>query len=86
MAMAQECARLIVRTAQYNGFDAKFRSPWAVEAARAGAFPWWKRLKPEGGKVDDCTAVVVCLEPADAVQGLDQPATVSDGRIAVTVS
>lgn len=60
---AQECARLIVETAQQNSFNPKFRSPWVVEAARAGALPFWQRFRPEGGKVDDCTAIVVCLEP-----------------------
>lgn len=83
---AQECARMIVRTAQYNSFDPKFRSPWAVEAAKAGAFPWWKRFKPEGGKVDDCTAIVVCLEPADAARGSDRSTTLSGARTAVNAS
>lgn len=84
--MAQACARLIVKTAQYNSFDPKFRSPWAVEAARVGAVPWWKRFNPEGGKVDDCTAVVVCLEPAGAVWDTDRQTVVTGGPAAVTAS
>lgn len=86
VAMAQECARLIVETAQENSFDLKFRSPWAVEAAKAGALPWWKRFKPEGGKVDDCTAVVICLEPASAVHSSDVNAPADSSQAAVGVS
>ena len=70
--LAQECARHIVEAAQENSFDPNFRSPWAVEAARAGVLPWWKRLKPVGGKVDDCTAVVICLEPASSALASDR--------------
>ena len=86
VAMAQECARLIVETAQENSFDPKFRSPWAVDAAKAGALPWWKRFKPEGGKVDDCTAVVICLEAASAVRSSDGSAAADRSQAAVEVS
>ena len=62
----------MVETAQENGFNPRFRSPWVVEAAKAGALPWWQRFKPEGGKVDDCTAVVICMEEASVAQGSQQ--------------
>ena len=46
-----------------------------VEAARAGALPFWKRFRPEGGKVDDCTVIVVALESAAGKlrQAADKP-------------
>ncbi len=85
MSKAQECARAIVETAQENSFNPKFRSPWVVEAARAGVLPWWQRFKPEGGKVDDCTAVVICMEPASALQTSDaQKAAAGGSAAAVT--
>ena len=79
VAKAQECARAVVEAAQENSFNPRFRSPWVVEAAKAGALPWWQRLKPEGGKIDDCTAVVICMEPASAVQSSQQKAAAAGG-------
>lgn len=72
-----ECAQLIVETAQQNSFNEKFRSPWVVEAARAGALPFWKRFRPEGGKIDDCTVIVVSLQSAAGrlQQTTDKPKT-----------
>ena len=84
MAKAQECARAVVEAAQQNSFNPKFRSPWVVEAAKAGVLPWWQRFKPEGGKVDDCTAVVICMEPASALQGSDARPTTAGSSAAVT--
>lgn len=86
MASAQACARMLVKIARYNSMDPKIRSPWAVESAKMGAVPWWKRLRPEGGKIDDCTAIVVCLEPTGAMWDSDRQAIASDGRAAVTVA
>ena len=73
--MVKECANQIVETAQQNSFNTKFRSPWVVEAARVGALPFWQRFRPEGGKIDDCTAIVVCLESGAAKlqQTADKP-------------
>ena len=76
---------MLVKIARYNSLDPNIRSPWAVESARMGDVPWWKRLRPAGGKVDDCTAVVVCLEPAGAVWDSDRQAVVSGGQAAVAV-
>ena len=84
VSKAQECARAIVEAAQGNSFNPKFRSPWVVEAAKAGVLPWWQRFKPEGGKVDDCTAVVICMEPASAQQGSDAQAVRAGSSAAVT--
>lgn len=84
VAKAQECARAVVEAAQENSFNPKFRSPWVVEAAKAGILPWWQRFKPEGGKVDDCTAVVICMEPASALQGSDARPTTAGSSAAVT--
>lgn len=86
MASAQACARMLVKTARYNSLDPKTRSPWAVESAKMGAVPWWKRLRPEGGKIDDCTAVVVCLEPAGAMWDSDRQAITGNGQAAVPVA
>jgi len=46
--------------------------------------PWWQRFKPEGGKVDDCTAVVICMEPASALQEFDAQPTTAGSSAAVT--
>lgn len=84
MAKAQECARAIVETAQQNSFNPKFRSPWVIEAAKAGVLPWWQRFKPEGGKVDDCTAVVICMEPASADRDTGSQNVQASGSAAVS--
>ena len=55
---AEALAHLIVEAASENARSGSFRSPWAVEAAAAGALPFWARLLPRGGKLDDITAVV----------------------------
>lgn len=44
-----------------------YRSPWIVEAARAGALPLMRSIRPRGGKLDDCTVVVLfATEPDQA--------------------
>ena len=75
---AQVLSRTIVATAQAQASDEAFRSPWIVEAAHAGQLTWLQRLNPQGGKEDDCTAVVAFILPApDALHGetLAQPSS-----------
>jgi hypothetical protein len=55
---AAALAREIAGAAFVNARDPEFRSPWAVEAARAGQASLLRTLFPRGGKMDDCTVVV----------------------------
>ena len=75
---AQVLSRTIAATAQAQARDEAFRSPWIMEAAHAGQLTWLQRLNPQGGKEDDCTAVVAFILPAPvAVHGetLTQPSS-----------
>ena len=73
-----------METARANSYDPNFRSPWVVEAAKAGVLPWWERIRPRGGKLDDCTAIVICMEPADALQRPDAQRDAGARRAIVT--
>lgn len=57
-----QVARTLAQTAFKNAGDAEFRSPWAVEAAKAGQLPFLRSLFPRGGKMDDVTVVVARVE------------------------
>lgn len=59
---AQALALRLANAARKNAVNSDYRSPWIVEAAAAGALPLWRRWRPRGGKLDDCTAVVVFAE------------------------
>jgi protein phosphatase PTC7 len=61
---AADVAAALVGAAAANGADETYRSPWVVEAAAAGVLPFWMALRPRGGKLDDCTAVVAFVEEA----------------------
>lgn len=63
-ASAEQLACAIADKAQKNAADVNFKSPWAVEAGRAGVLPFWQRFNPKGGKVDDCTVVVAFMQTA----------------------
>jgi len=65
-ASAAALARAIAAKAAAHGADPAYRSPWVVEAARAGVLPLWARLAPRGGKQDDCTVVVAWCVAADS--------------------
>jgi hypothetical protein len=54
-------AQAIAAAAAANAADREFRSPWAVEAARAGQASLLRTLFPRGGKMDDCTVVVALV-------------------------
>jgi hypothetical protein len=71
---AQALAHTLAHAARRNAVDPEFRSPWILEAAAAGALPLWRRLRPRGGKLDDCTAVVVFAE-REVSQGRSGPAS-----------
>lgn len=60
---AEALARTLAAAARSNALDAQYRSPWIVEAAAAGVLPFWKAWRPRGGKLDDCTVVVIFAEP-----------------------
>jgi protein phosphatase PTC7 len=63
---ASALAARIAAKAAAHGADPGYKSPWVVEAARAGLLPLWARLLPRGGKMDDCTVVVGWLVEARA--------------------
>jgi len=65
-AAAAATADAIVAAAAARGADPDYRSPWIVDAAAAGVLPFWARLRPRGGKPDDCTAVVAFVDAAVA--------------------
>ena len=61
-----------------------YRSPWIVEAARAGALPLVRSIRPRGGKLDDCTVVVLfAMEPdmarAPQLAAFKQPVSAAAG-------
>ena len=60
---ARRLAGKIVQAALARGKDEGARTPWVVEAAKHAPelLPWFKRVRPRGGKPDDCTAVVAFL-------------------------
>ncbi len=68
-AAAKELALDLANAARDHALDRNYRSPWILEAAAAGKLPVWQRLRPRGGKLDDCTAVVVFAELATPVPG-----------------
>ena len=78
---AKELALDLANSARDHALNKNYRSPWILEAAAAGKLPIWQRLHPRGGKLDDCTAVVVFAELAQPVQaqeaGHGAPATAS---------
>ena len=81
---AQVLSRTIVATAQAQARDEAFRSPWIVEAANAGQLTWLQRLNPQGGKEDDCTAIVAFILPAPSHgEILTQPSSTA-GQPALT--
>jgi hypothetical protein len=49
---AEALARKLAAAARKNALDAHYRSPFIVEAARAGVLPLWRRVRPRGGKLD----------------------------------
>lgn len=57
---------MLAQAARKNAQDASYQSPFIMEAAAAGVLPIWRRWQPRGGKLDDCTVVVVFAEPAQA--------------------
>ena len=67
-ADAKKLALTLADIARANALDQNYRSPWILEAAAAGKLPVWQRLRPRGGKLDDCTAVVVYAELAAPLQ------------------
>ena len=64
---AAAVASLIADTAHLRGMDAHARTPWIVEAARhqPNLLPWHLRLRPRGGKPDDCTVIVALMKRDD---------------------
>ena len=74
---AKQLALRLANAARKNALNANYKSPWILEAAAAGKLPMWQRMRPRGGKLDDCTAVVVFAELATPVQaqmaGADAP-------------
>ena len=67
---AKQLALQLANEARKNALNANYKSPWILEAAAAGKLPVWQRMRPRGGKLDDCTAVVVFAELAAPVQAL----------------
>ena len=65
---AKQLALQLANVARKNALNKDYRSPWILEAAAAGKLPVWQRMRPRGGKLDDCTAVVVFAELAAPVQ------------------
>ena len=63
---AEALARTLAQAARHNALDEHYQSPFIMEAAAAGVLPFWKRFHPRGGKLDDCTVVVVFAEPVQA--------------------
>lgn len=61
---AAAVASLIADAAHSRGMDAHARTPWIVEAARLqpNLLPWHLRLRPRGGKPDDCTVVIALMK------------------------
>lgn len=57
---------MLAQAARKNALDASYKSPFIMEAAAAGVLPIWRRWNARGGKLDDCTVVVVFAEPAQA--------------------
>ncbi|BDA47398.1 probable protein phosphatase 2C 26 at C-terminar half [Coccomyxa sp. Obi] len=70
---AEALARMLAQAARINALDAGYQSPFIMEAAAAGVLPIWRRWNPRGGKLDDCTVVVVFAEPAQAPNLHSQP-------------
>lgn len=71
---AEALARTLAQAARKNALDEHYRSPFIVEAAAAGVLPFWKRLRPRGGKLDDCTVVVLFAEPVQQAPDLHSQA------------
>ena len=71
---AEALARTLAQAARKNALDGRYRSPFIVEAAAAGVLPLWKRLRPRGGKLDDCTVVVLFAEPVQQAPDLHSQA------------
>ena len=64
---------MLAQAARKNALDASYQSPFIMEAAAAKVLPIWRRWHPRGGKLDDCTVVVVFAQPAHAPTVRSQP-------------
>ena len=65
---AKELALDLANAARDHALSPSYRSPWILEEASAGKLPLLQRLRPRGGKLDDCTVLVVFAELAAPVQ------------------
>ena len=61
---AKDLALDLANAARDNALNPRYKSPWILEAAAAGKLPMLQRIRPRGGKLDDCTAVVVFADLA----------------------
>lgn len=52
----------ILSLAEANSQDKMFKSPWSVECAEQRKVGLLRKMFPKGGKLDDITVVVACVQ------------------------